>query len=50
MIRLGGRVGIIKGPTTSGVIMLIKSMLYSLIASIAAFSAKILDAKYIYTH
>lgn len=45
--RLGGKVGIMKGPTTSTGITLMKSMLFSLAASHAAFSASVFDTKYI---
>lgn len=47
VIRLGGNVGVIKGPTTSVGIILMKSMLFSLAASHAAFSAKFFETKYI---
>lgn len=47
VIRLGGKVGMMNGPTTTGGMMLMKLMLFSLAASIAAFSARILDTKYI---
>lgn len=47
MIRLGGNVGIMKGPTTNTGMILMKSMLFSLAASHAAFSASVFDTKYI---
>lgn len=47
MTRLGGKVGIMKGPTTNTGIILMKSMLFSLAASHAAFSASVFDTKYI---
>lgn len=47
MIKLGGNVGMKNGPTTTGGMMLMKLILYSFAASMAAFSAKILDTKYI---
>ena len=47
VIRLGGNVGIMKGPTTSVGMILMKSMSFSLAASHAAFSANVFDTKYI---
>lgn len=47
VIRLGGNVGIMKGPTTNTGMILMKSMLFSLAASHAAFSASVFDTKYI---
>lgn len=47
VIKLGGNVGVMNGPTTSGGMMLMKSMLFLLASSIAAFSASILETKYI---
>lgn len=47
VIRLGGNVGVINGPTTKVGIILINSMLFSLEACHAAFSANDFDTKYI---
>lgn len=47
MMRLGGIDDIKKGPTTSGGMTLMKSMLFSSANFQAAFSAKVLETKYI---
>lgn len=47
VMRLGGKVGMMNGPTTSVGITLMKSILFSLAASQAAVSANVFDTKYI---
>lgn len=47
VIRLGGNVGVINGPTTKVGIILMNSMLFSLAACHAAFSANAFATKYI---
>lgn len=48
VIRLGGIVGIRKGPTTRGGMTETKSMLCSLANFQASFSARVFETKYIY--
>lgn len=47
VMRLGGIAGMRNGPTTRVGIMVMKSMLFSLANFHAAFSARVLDTKYI---
>ena len=49
VIRLGGIVGMRKGPTTRGGMIVMKSMPCSLANFQASFSASVLETKYIYT-
>ena len=49
VMRLGGMAGVINGPTTRVGIILTNSMLFSMDASLAAFSASVVDIKYICT-
>lgn len=47
VIMLGGMVELMKGPTTSVGMMVIRSMPLSLAKPHAAFSARVFDTKYI---
>lgn len=49
VIMLGGMLGMMKGPTTRVGMTVIRSMLFSLAKSHAAFSARDFETKYIWT-